>query len=105
VTRVAVVANAFDDETLYFIGYGVRGDLCVPPRGLGPLTDALNDDGAETPVIVLDSGEVLYGCECYYDDADAFDACVEGEFLESMTVAELREASRHEVSDREPVDV
>ncbi len=89
--EVAVVVS-LDDDTLYFLGYGRVGPAQVPPEGLGMLTDALHAANERTPTITMDTGETVYGCECWYGDAAEFDATANESDLESVTVAEMREA-------------
>jgi len=47
------------DNIIAFLGYGVYQGVEVPPKEIGGL-----NLGFENPKIVLDNGDVVWGCEC-----------------------------------------
>jgi hypothetical protein len=98
--RVALVVSLDDDRRTYFLGYGTLGPSEVPPEGVGMLCDALRSAGERTPVITLEhTGEVVYGCECYWDDAELVDEMTAETELFPLTLTELREATHYADQD------
>ena len=63
--RVGAIRNA-DDEAVYLYGYGVHVGDEIPPRGTLCLGVDLHEEGVPNPKIVLDSGDVVWGCECWW---------------------------------------
>lgn len=66
-TRVGAIKRA-DANTVYLYGWGTyQGSEIPEPRH--PLLRLLAEAGVETPRIELDSGEVVYGAECFWGPA------------------------------------
>lgn len=63
-SRVGVIAYE-KDFTIYLIGYGIRVEDEIP-IGAGGLANILIEGGLKNPTILLDSGEKVYGCECWW---------------------------------------
>lgn len=67
--RVGAICGTLPDDptNVRVFGFGVYVGRDVPPAdvigpfGFGPLSH-------ETPKIVLDDGQVVYGCECWWGD-------------------------------------
>lgn len=55
--RVGAIAKA-DENTVTFFGYGIYAGDEVPPADIGL--------GFPNPKILLDTGEVVWGCECWW---------------------------------------
>lgn len=50
-----------------FLGYGTYQGREIPTEiAVGMLAESLRDAGIENPKILLDSGSVVYGCECWW---------------------------------------
>lgn len=52
------------EDIVYFLGYGTYVGDEVPPPEVGYLPDRTN------PKIVLDAGDVVWGCECWWGPRD-----------------------------------
>ena len=63
--RVGAIRNS-DAETVYLFGYGVYLGDEVPPRGTYCLGVDLHELGRPNPKIRLDSGDIVWGCECWW---------------------------------------
>ena len=67
--RVGAIFSAHGD-TIEIFGFGLfKGDT-VPPKvslGFGPMLHTSNIDN---PQILLDSGETVWGCECWWGSED-----------------------------------
>ena len=70
--RVGVVASIKDGIAEIF-GYGVyMGELVPEYEGdRGTMADFVKDLGRTNPTIKLDSGEMVYGCECWWGSEEA----------------------------------
>mgnify|MGYP000989625206 CR=1 len=64
--RVAAIRTTSDGEVRLF-GFGLYAGREVPgPEAVGWLADMVRELGHDNPKIVLDSGKVVYGCECWF---------------------------------------
>jgi hypothetical protein len=63
--RVGAICSA-NGERVAFFGYGTYQGDHVPDQDYGPFCKMLRAEGIANPKIVLDSGEVVYGCECWW---------------------------------------
>lgn len=63
--RVGAVCNA-DEKTVRLYGYGVYEGDEVPPPGIQIFGQELHELGHANPKIKLDSGKVVWGCECWW---------------------------------------
>jgi len=64
--RVGAIHTTSADEVQLF-GFGVYVGREVPgPEAAGWLADMVREMGHDNPKIVLDSGKVVYGCECWF---------------------------------------
>ena len=64
--RVGAVLSASEDQ-VFVLGYGVYEGLHpIGPEAVGALACALRIVGKPNPRIRLDSGEIVYGCECWW---------------------------------------
>lgn len=69
-TRVVAISSA-DDSKVYVFGFGTyEGDFV--PEKTSFMTSLLADAGLVNPRIKLDSGKVVYGCECWWGPEDGF---------------------------------
>ena len=64
-TRVGAILSA-DDREVRLFGYGVYQGDEIPPEGTGGLGSLIRECGHKNPKIVLDSGEIVWGCECWW---------------------------------------
>ena len=64
--RVGAIHTASNDEVRLF-GYGVYAGREVPgEEAAGWLADMVREMDHDNPKIVLDSGKVVWGCECWF---------------------------------------
>lgn len=61
--RVGAILEA-DENTVKLLGYGVYAGEEIPPD------EFLHDLGIKNPKIVLDSGGVVWGYQCWWGDED-----------------------------------
>ena len=58
--RVGAI-QSIGDDTVYFFGYGAYQGESIPPKEVGGL-----NFGFPVPEIKLDTGIIVYGCECWW---------------------------------------
>lgn len=64
--RVGAIRNA-DDTTVYLYGYGTYKGEEIPPKGtVGAFGIDLGELGIENPKILLDNGNIVWGCQCWW---------------------------------------
>jgi hypothetical protein len=64
--RIGALVSA-DGDVVKFLGYGTYAGYEVPPAmGSRSLTTLMNQMGVENPKLVLDNGDVVWGCECWW---------------------------------------
>ena len=66
--RVGAILSA-DKDSVRFLGYGTYAGRKVPHKGAGGMAGMMAEVGLTNPRIDLDSGEVVYGCECWWGSA------------------------------------
>lgn len=71
-TRVGAIESASDDEVRFF-GYGVYEGEFPPDLGTSTLHGPVDEEMQKSyrnPRIRLDSGKVVWGCECWWGPED-----------------------------------
>ncbi len=92
-TRVGAIASANKDE-VHLFGYGVyEGDHEPPPNVMGPFGYM---KGLTNPKILLDSGEVVWGCECWWGPEDQVKASIGDRKVVVITPEEYRASAKHD---------
>lgn len=85
--RVGAVCGSVDNG-IEFFGYGVYvGDEEMPVGAPGVFGPAQQGD-PPNPKIVLDSGEVVWGCQCWWGPEEKVKKNLEGQNVILVTVAE-----------------
>jgi len=75
--RVGAIASANNDEIRVY-GYGqYMGDV-VPPPEITVFGLSLAEMGHTNPKILLDSGQVVWGCECWWGPEDKIKESIGG---------------------------
>lgn len=70
-TRVGAINKQTEDGYLEMIGYGTYIGNHVPPtEDVKFMGQPLIEMNLPTPCIELDSGEYVYGCECWWGSED-----------------------------------
>jgi hypothetical protein len=80
-----------------FIGYGIyEGNFLVGPEAAGELAKMCQAIGHENPRILLDSGERVWGCECWWGSESEVKKRLSGYEVKIVTPAEFRAEWRKE---------
>jgi len=70
--RVIAVQDA-DDKEVRIFGYGNYVGDEIPPKGTpGVFGIDAGELGIKNPKIVLDNGDVIWGCQCWWANPDKF---------------------------------
>lgn len=102
VEKKSRVGCFLDKET--FIGWGYFLGCVKSQEGIGLNIGGLL--GIDNPKIVLDSGEVIWGCECWWGSEKEIQSKIEllGGKMKSCTVAEMRKILYQTVpEDKRPI--
>lgn len=74
--RVGAIRNA-DDTTVYLFGYGTYQGEEIPPKGtVGAFGIDLGEVGIRNPKILLDDGNVVWGCQCWWGPENKIKALI-----------------------------
>jgi hypothetical protein len=92
--RVGAILSSRDGR-VEFLGYGTYAGEHVPEEAVGILAEGAREHGIKNPKIELDSGKVVYGCECWWGS----EAGVRRN-LEMMVDTEVVEVDIDEVRER-----
>ena len=64
--RIGVILHA-ENDTIYIYGYGeYKGESVPSVQAKGIIASILRDSNIENPQILLDTGETIWGCECWW---------------------------------------
>lgn len=88
-TRVGALMSA-DETSVKFFGWGTYEGHEVPgpeAGGMGPLVRTMN---RTNPKIVLDSGKVVWGCECWFGPEDKVREMLGDRKIEEMDIEAVR---------------
>lgn len=97
--RVGAIRNA-DKQTAYLFGYGTYQGHEVPPPGVMFMGVDLHEAGHENPKIVLDSGKVVWGCECWWGGEERTRRAIDGRTVVMVDPEE----NRREHAQEAPVE-
>jgi hypothetical protein len=65
--RVGVIAGSNKDGSIDFLGWGTYlGFQKVGPEAAGVMAEVMREINGDNPCIELDSGERVWGCECWW---------------------------------------
>lgn len=62
----AILGVSASDKVVELLGFGVYMGREVPPSSGGWMAEALAEEGMRNPKIELDSGETVWGCQCWW---------------------------------------
>ena len=88
-TRVGAILSA-TDEVVRLLGYGTYEGDEVPKGAGGFMGEAMAEAGLTNPKIVLDNGDVVWGCECYWGGEEAVQKEIAGRKIEEVRIADVR---------------
>ena len=91
--RVGCIISA-DSEEVKFLGYGEYAGNEVPSAEAVGLCHILRVTGRSSPKIVLDSGEVVYGCECWWVPEDIVKSAFSQRKIVTVSINECRARAR-----------
>ena len=99
--RVGVIyGGSKETKVLRVLGSGVRVADEVPNAAAGGwMADALREANVPNPCIVLDNGDRVYGCECWWGPEAATNEQIalhakDGYAIETVRIADMRAAAR-----------
>jgi hypothetical protein len=98
--RVGALLNATDTE-INFLGFGVyEGDFALDDTAVGWMVPALKASGRTNPRIRLDSGKVVWGCECWWGPEEKVAAMLASTVKRQVLVDidEARRATREQAT-------
>jgi hypothetical protein len=64
-------------KQIAFLGYGTLVESRIPAEAVGFLAESLRELGRDNPTIELDSGKIVFGCECWWGPEDEIRKIVE----------------------------
>jgi hypothetical protein len=64
-SRVGAIKSA-DQAEVRFFGYGTYQGEEIPDEGVGGFGSIIREAGHKNPKILLDSGDTVWGCECWW---------------------------------------
>lgn len=77
-------------DAIYLYGFGVYEGDFEPTEAFGWLADEMRQFGFKNPRIRLDSGEVVYGCECWWGAEEKFQKHSLGLFVTRVSITQER---------------
>lgn len=86
-TRIGAILSG-NDEGIKFLGYGTYEGDEVPPA---EVSDMLHDNEIANPKLVLDSGDVVWGCECWWGPEKSIEKRLEGQKIIFVRIADERQ--------------
>jgi hypothetical protein len=88
--RVGAILSA-DKDTVKLIGYGVYMGDEVPDEKAGGFGKFLRGAGLLNPKILLDSGKVVWGCECWWGPEEETAKRIQGREVVNVDMDSARE--------------
>jgi len=68
--RVGAILS-IENGQIKFLGYGIYVGKEIPPPGIKFLGMDYNQFGLENPKIILDNGDIVWGCQCWWGSEKA----------------------------------
>ena len=96
--RVGAVSHS-EGDTIYIFGYGVYAGDEVPDTAGGWMGEGLRENGVTNPKIVLDSGKVVWGCECWWGSEESVRKNIEGKTVVEIDIEEARKDAKPSNND------
>ena len=93
--RIGALLSVSETE-VKVLGFGIYAGEEVPTRAVGMLAEILRTTKFPNPKLVLDSGKVVYGCECWWGPQDTVKARIaereaRGDTIEYVDIDEVRD--------------
>lgn len=94
---IAILGADPDTMVLRMLGEGVYVGNESPTSAAGWLAEAAVQHGLSNPKIVLDNGDTVWGCECWWGDVEGGRRTIEDYRSRGWTITEVRiEDARNE---------
>lgn len=88
--RVGALVS-IDGDVANLLGYGIYvGDEVPPDMGKGSFTGLMHSAKATNPKLVLDTGDVVWGCECWWGSEQAIKKRLESLQVKEVRIADFR---------------
>ena len=100
--RVGAIIGERDGKVEY-LGPGTYVGDKVPHDAVGWMAETLIENESPNPAIELDSGGVVYGCECWWGPEDKVLTAIGSQEVKDVTIDEIRERFRQEAKKGEGV--
>ena len=68
-SRIGAIFGA-NSKRVEFLGYGTYEGDFMPMEAVGTIAEVLVEQKTGNPRLRLDSGKVVYGCECWWGEED-----------------------------------
>lgn len=94
--RVGAICDA-DKEEVRLFGYGVYEGDEVPPPGIQIFGADLHALGHTNPKIKLDSGKVVWGCECWWGPEEKVKATIGARKVVEVDIEQKRAEAKAEL--------
>lgn len=92
------------DGAVEFLGYGVISDFDIPRDGVGYVCNAFIRENRKDAIILLDTGDVVCGCECFWSTEDAVKKTLDGQQIEVVYISDIRKRKREKIMGGESAD-
>lgn len=90
--RIGAMRSA-DGKTAHIFGYGVYAGDEIPPAGVFMMGIEMRELNCPNPKLVLDNGDVVFGCECWWGPEKAMKRRCEGMQVVMASIKDYREES------------
>jgi hypothetical protein len=89
--RIGAILAA-DGPTAEFFGYGTYQGSDIPPPGVGLFGMDYHRLKFATPKLLLDNGDVVFGCECWWGREAKIRAMLDGKQVTVVRIGDVRVA-------------
>ena len=89
--RVGAVFGTNEDGSIDFLGYGIYEGKFVPIEAVGQLSEMMREIGRVNPRIRMDSGSVVYGCECWWGSEESIKKTLDGQTVNPVSINAVRD--------------
>lgn len=96
-TRIGAIYSGSKGRVL-FLGYGTYEGDEVPEGAGGFMGEAMAEAGITNPKLLLDNGDVVWGCECWWGPEEVVKKQMEGAVIEEVRIGDKRKANREETA-------
>ena len=91
--RVGAVSHANELEAFVY-GFGVYAGDEIPLTAAGWMGEALRQAGVPNPKLILDNGDVVWGCECWWGSEESVRRRLGDRTIVTVSIDEAREKVR-----------